>query len=528
VPERILIYLDQGEELYTRAARAASKDSARFSALLADGMSDPRLVAFGSMRADYFDRLQADADLFAVYEHVNVPPLTRDQLEDVVTGPPKLLKVGFADDKLPKRIVNAAAGTPGALPLLSYLLTDMWSAMLERRDNVLRLPVDVIDIGGVLARRADEFLEKNPHAEPSLKRLLTLRLALVPAEGEPVRRPARRVECSGEEWGLAEQLADDRWRLVVISRRESDGEVHAEVAHEALLRAWPRLEGWLRDERDFLVFKSDVERAQRLWQEMMRDDRALLTGLDLNRTAEWLPKRGDDLSSEVRQFISASTERDRAAKARALRNQRRVTAGAVVTALILAVVGGVAVLKWGDAEVQRQRAEEQTQRANDANKLLALMLGGAKAPSVEAVPSASAPPPPNGAPAFQWPVRGRVIKNYGVRVNGATNDGIDLAVPEGTPVRSADDGVVAYAGNELKGYGNLVLVRHANGFVTAYANGSELLVKRNDQVQKGQLILKSGRTGEAAIPQLHFEIRKNSLPLDPMKYLPTDAPSSPL
>jgi murein DD-endopeptidase MepM/ murein hydrolase activator NlpD len=133
---------------------------------------------------------------------------------------------------------------------------------------------------------------------------------------------------------------------------------------------------------------------------------------------------------------------------------------------------------------------------------------------------------PNGAPAFRWPARGRVINNYGARVNGSTNDGIDLAVPEGTPVRSADDGVVAYAGNELKGYGNLVLVRHANGFVTAYANGSELLVKRNDQVHKGQVILKSGQTGNAAAPQLHFEIRKNSAPVDPMQYLPADKTAS--
>jgi murein DD-endopeptidase MepM/ murein hydrolase activator NlpD len=133
---------------------------------------------------------------------------------------------------------------------------------------------------------------------------------------------------------------------------------------------------------------------------------------------------------------------------------------------------------------------------------------------------------PNGAPGFRWPARGRIINNYGARVNGSTNDGIDLAVPEGTPVRSADDGVVAYAGNELKGYGNLVLVRHANGFVTAYANGSELLVKRNDQVHKGQVILKSGQTGNAAAPQLHFEIRKNSAPVDPMQYLPADKTAS--
>ena len=130
------------------------------------------------------------------------------------------------------------------------------------------------------------------------------------------------------------------------------------------------------------------------------------------------------------------------------------------------------------------------------------------------------------APAFRWPLRGRVVNNFGAKVNGSTNDGIDLAVPEGTAVRAADDGVVAYAGNELKGYGNLVLVRHANGYVTAYANTSEVTVKRNDQVHKGQIIAKSGQTGSATAPQLHFEVRKNSSPVDPMQYLPSDKSAS--
>jgi murein DD-endopeptidase MepM/ murein hydrolase activator NlpD len=133
---------------------------------------------------------------------------------------------------------------------------------------------------------------------------------------------------------------------------------------------------------------------------------------------------------------------------------------------------------------------------------------------------------PNGVPAFRWPTRGRIVNNFGAKVNGSSNDGIDLAVPEGTQVRAADDGVVAYAGNELKGYGNLVLVRHSNGFVTAYANASELLVRRNDQVHKGQVILKSGQTGNATAPQLHFEIRKNSAPVDPMQFLPADKTAS--
>jgi murein DD-endopeptidase MepM/ murein hydrolase activator NlpD len=116
-------------------------------------------------------------------------------------------------------------------------------------------------------------------------------------------------------------------------------------------------------------------------------------------------------------------------------------------------------------------------------------------------------------------VKGRIIANFGARPNGVQNDGINLAVPAGTPVHAADDGVVAYAGNELKGYGNLVLIRHANGYVSAYANASELLVKRGDTVKRGQVIANAGQTGNVTSPQLHFEIRKGSVPVDPTKYL---------
>jgi murein DD-endopeptidase MepM/ murein hydrolase activator NlpD len=122
-------------------------------------------------------------------------------------------------------------------------------------------------------------------------------------------------------------------------------------------------------------------------------------------------------------------------------------------------------------------------------------------------------------PTFRWPVRGKVITSYGAKTNGKVNDGINLAVPEGTPVKAAEDGVVAYSGNELKGYGNLVLIRHANGYVTAYAHASELLVKRGDTIKRGQIIAKSGQSGEVASPQLHFEIRKGSTPVDPLQFL---------
>ena len=140
-------------------------------------------------------------------------------------------------------------------------------------------------------------------------------------------------------------------------------------------------------------------------------------------------------------------------------------------------------------------------------------------PVVAEAPAVKPSETTGGLPTFRWPVRGKVITSYGAKTNGKSNDGINLAVPEGTPVKAAEDGVVAYSGNELKGYGNLVLVRHSNGYVTAYAHASELMVKRGDTIKRGQIIAKSGQSGEVGSPQLHFEIRKGSSPVDPLQFL---------
>jgi murein DD-endopeptidase MepM/ murein hydrolase activator NlpD len=125
--------------------------------------------------------------------------------------------------------------------------------------------------------------------------------------------------------------------------------------------------------------------------------------------------------------------------------------------------------------------------------------------------------PDSDKPEFRWPARGRVISGFGAK--GGNGDGIAIAVPEGTAVKAAETGTVAYAGEELKGYGKLVLVRHDNGYVSAYAHNGELNVKRGDKVSRGQTIAKSGATGNVTSPQLHFELRKGSTPVDPTKYL---------
>ena len=124
-----------------------------------------------------------------------------------------------------------------------------------------------------------------------------------------------------------------------------------------------------------------------------------------------------------------------------------------------------------------------------------------------------------GGGAFIAPVSGRIIEGFGQTGNGQRNDGINIAAAAGTPIHAAADGTVSYAGNELKGYGNLILIKHDDGYVTAYAHASELLVKRGDTIKRGQVIAKSGQTGEVASPQLHFEIRKGSTPVDPLQFL---------
>lgn len=149
-------------------------------------------------------------------------------------------------------------------------------------------------------------------------------------------------------------------------------------------------------------------------------------------------------------------------------------------------------------------------------------------PPPEPVPErtvASLPPRPLSAPPkrsggkFLWPVRGQVLIGFGPRKGGFHNDGINIAAPEGTPVRAAENGVVAYVGNQLQGFGNLVLIKHSGGWMSAYAHNSQLLVVRGATVQRGQIIARVGKSGSVDAPQLHFELRRGDRAVDPRRYL---------
>lgn len=183
------------------------------------------------------------------------------------------------------------------------------------------------------------------------------------------------------------------------------------------------------------------------------------------------------------------------------------------------------------AEAAQPASAAATAPETPAPQPLAQPLPAAEPPATSAAPTeasrsarsaaeiANIRPPARGGNRFEWPVRGRVIAGFGPREGGLHNDGINIAAPKGSPVRAAENGVVAYAGEELAAFGRLLLIKHADGWITAYAHNDTLLVQRGDVVKRGQTIATVGSSGSVTQPQLHFEIRHEKRAVDPRKHL---------
>jgi murein DD-endopeptidase MepM/ murein hydrolase activator NlpD len=140
-------------------------------------------------------------------------------------------------------------------------------------------------------------------------------------------------------------------------------------------------------------------------------------------------------------------------------------------------------------------------------------------PAAAAVQANIPVPAPRADSRFLWPIHGKIVSAFGVKQGGLHNDGINIEAPRGTVVRAAENGVVVYAGNELRGFGNLLLIKHADGWTTAYAHNEQILVQRGEQVKRGQPVAKVGATGNVTTPQLHFELREGTEAVDPVRYL---------
>lgn len=134
-------------------------------------------------------------------------------------------------------------------------------------------------------------------------------------------------------------------------------------------------------------------------------------------------------------------------------------------------------------------------------------------------PAKNLPAPPRSGNGFSWPIEGKIVSRYGPKSEGQKNEGINIAAKLGSPVRAAQSGVVVYAGNGIEGYGNLLLIKHSGGWMTAYAHNERILVTKGQTVERRQVIARVGKSGGVKVPQLHFEIRKGRQTFDPLKYL---------
>ncbi len=317
-PQRYFLYVDQGEEIYSRNTPEVA---ARFTALLADAAQRPNCHVMLSLRSDYYGDLQGDQALFAPINDdggrrtitIDIPPLDQPTLQAVIETPSRHFGVRFLPESLPKIISASASREAGSLPLVSYLLSDMWSGMQARADGALRWDEtpELFEIAAPLRERAERYVRKYPDVLPIVRRLFTLRLALLPRDGDAVKRRARVNECSKEEWEHAETLATQDWRLITIG--QDAGEATAEVAHEQILRKWPRLTEWLDERRAFLSWKTEIEKAREDYENAPDQEKtlALLSGRALLIARQWRQSTADadDIGKKERDFIDASIER---------------------------------------------------------------------------------------------------------------------------------------------------------------------------------------------------------------------------
>jgi WD40 repeat protein len=350
---QILITIDQSEELFG----AAEKSEAETFLRVINALQDERLpfLVILTLRSDYLGQLQQAPALTAEFEEFSLKPMPLARVRDVIEGPARVASLTI-DDALVMAAMHDAA-TDDALPLLAFALRELFDRFGQKRHLTLEAyralgddAAHLSPLENAVRRKADEVLAA---AKPSAEDLQALKEAFVPAmvrvnpEGEYVRRPARFDALPANARPLIERLA--RARLLIIQK---DGDVTiVEVAHEALLRKWPLLRGWLDEEREFLIGKDQLEQDMRDWESAPQQQKtdALLSGLKLTRARTWLIAKPLQLTAAERKFVEASVEHYEADAARRARVRHRIQQFSVIAAVALAIGMAASIWAWRSA-----------------------------------------------------------------------------------------------------------------------------------------------------------------------------------
>jgi murein DD-endopeptidase MepM/ murein hydrolase activator NlpD len=335
---------------------------------------------------------------------------------------------------------------------------------------------------------------------------------LNPAAASMTARPARAVEEKREDAKALEAKAQDA-KAEAKRAAAKEAAVKEAAARDAAVKEAAAKEAAAKEAKELA--------ARKLAEAKAAEEKA--RKLASTKEAE---KKAHIRPGQTAKAADAKVEAKAESKADKARDEAKNAAKAEAVQKLAEAKAAREAAKEAAKESAKLAAAEKTAKAKaDAAKAEAKAATAktevAKVEPVKAEPAKPEPAATGSVAAqassdnFRWPAKGRVIAGYGA----SGNEGINIALPEGTPVKAAEDGTVAYAGSDVKGYGKLVLVRHSNGFVSAYAHNGELDVKPGDKVKRGQTIAKSGASGNVTSPQLHFEIRKSGAPVDPMSQL---------
>ena len=385
VPPTVILAIDQGEELFNADG---GTEAERFMSLLAATLErDAPLLAVIAIRSDAFPRLQNEPRLLAVdKDTVDLPPMAEGNYRTVIKGPADLVGLEIAPDLLEALLRDVGgAGSADALPLLAFTMERLYGRY--GADGALSLAAyqALNGIGGAITAAIDQVLDEARHDPrlpdsdlallPLLRAIFIPHLVRVNEAGEFTRRVAALSEIPGLSRPLADLLVAQR--LLVKDRRQagtdgtpsdngkSDNAEIVEVAHEALLREWPQLAQWLREEREFLMWRGQLEAARRQWETIAERERdqALLVGRALSIAQGWTAARGADLPAADIGFITASTvaaERRR----RGARRIRNIVVAAMAVLTVGAVAGGIYAWRQSvEARAQTKIAEQQRGQA---------------------------------------------------------------------------------------------------------------------------------------------------------------------